>query len=176
MFIFQSWLNVTKNKIMSDFFPFLRNSLIFSVHREKEMEDKKRKEKVSAKEPFVFFHLMKYNLKVCDRYRWKFTWWQVHDWTGKKMLYQTLTLTLLWLVPKAKLLHDEEPYLFVHLSFQQEKKAEEVGDLPYTGNFMRIFPWLLCECDSSMKYFILHLYYCMVFLSNDLPETLYHLH
>ena len=31
---------------------------------------------------------MKYNLKVCDRYRWKFTWWQVHDWTGKKMLYQ----------------------------------------------------------------------------------------
>lgn len=37
------------------FFPFLRNSLMFSVHREKEMEDKKRKEKVSAKEPFVFF-------------------------------------------------------------------------------------------------------------------------
>ena len=55
MFIFQSWLNVTKNKIMSDVFPFLRNSLMFSVHREKEMEDKKRKEKVSAKEPFVFF-------------------------------------------------------------------------------------------------------------------------
>ena len=28
---------------------------MFSVHREKEMEDKKRKEKVSVKEPFVFF-------------------------------------------------------------------------------------------------------------------------